>query len=87
MNGCLVSIVHDKLYCRGRYWVCVVEPEHQQELLSLLYGSTSTSDRETISETRLILACSHHLYREQPLLEGVCIDEVDTHRRARVYFC
>lgn len=49
MNGCFVSVVHNKLYCRGGYWVCVIEPEHQQELFSLPDGSTSTSDGEAIS--------------------------------------
>jgi hypothetical protein len=29
MNGCFVNIIHDELHCRGRYRVCVIEPEHQ----------------------------------------------------------
>lgn len=87
MNRCFISIIHDKLHCGGRYRVCVIEPKHQQKLLSLQCGSTSTTDEEAISLTCLILACSHHLYREQPFLEGVSIDEVDAHRSARMDFC
>jgi len=86
MNGCFVSIIHDKLHCRGRYRVCIVEPEHQQELLPLQCGSIPATDEEAISLTCLILAGPHHLYRKQPLLEGVSIDEVDTHRCACVDF-
>ena len=87
MNGCFVSFVHDKLHCRGRYWVCVIEPEHQQELLSLQCGSISTADEKAISLTCLVLAGPHYFYRKQPLLEGVCIDEIDAHRRACADFC
>lgn len=87
VNRCFVSIVHDKLHCRGRYRVCIIEPEHQQELLPLQYGSISAADGETISLTCLVLAGPHHLYREQPLLEGVGIDEVDAYRRACMDFC
>ena len=86
MNGCFMGVVHDELHCGGRYRVCIIEPKHQQELVSLRCGSISTMDGETISITCLILARSHDFYREQPLLEGVCIDQVDTHRRPCVYF-
>ena len=48
MNRCFVGVVRDKLHCGGRYRVCVIEPEHQQELLSLQGRLISATDRETI---------------------------------------
>ena len=87
MYRCFVSFVHDKLHCRGRYRVCVIEPEHQQELLSLQCGSISAADWRAMLLTCLILAGPHHLNRKQPLLESVSSDEVDAHRRSCVNFC
>ena len=87
MNRRFMSFVHDKLHCRGRYRIRVIEPEHQQELLSLQCGSILAVDWKAISLTCLVLAGPHHLNRKQPLLEIVSIDEVDAHRRACVNFC